>query len=327
MGFAHTQRFEALPALEIAERCAKLAQEDLSEMLPAAHVLLAQASYRSGDLVRAASEGSNAMKGMTSPHQRAASVVSANLWIVTPINLALVAQRLGRPNEALKVGYEALRRARELKHSLSLALALHLASLLHYERREPEAARELAEAEITLADEHGFREFSVSGRALKAWAMTELGQTLQGIAELETIAASPQRLLHISLSIILAHACLPARRAEQALLIIDEELAGIERSGAYMEAAELCRLKGEATLMRDSSATAEAEGCFRKAIEIARGQSAKWWELRATVSLARLLARTSWREEARSMLAEIYNWFTEGFDTGDLKDAKLCWMN
>ena len=74
--------------------------------------------------------------------------------------------------------------------------------------------------------------------------------------------------------------------------------------------------------MRDSSAKAEAEACFRKAIEIARGQSAKWWELRATVSLARLLGDAGRRDEARAMLAEIYSWFTEGFDTADLKDAK-----
>ena len=74
--------------------------------------------------------------------------------------------------------------------------------------------------------------------------------------------------------------------------------------------------------MRDSSAAGEAETCFRKAIEIAKSQSAKWWELRATVSLARLLRDAGRRDEARAMLAEVYNWFTEGFDTTDLKDAK-----
>jgi predicted ATPase len=74
--------------------------------------------------------------------------------------------------------------------------------------------------------------------------------------------------------------------------------------------------------MRDSSATDEAESCFRKGIEIANSQSAKWWELRATVSLARLLGDTNRRDEAYTMLAEIYGWFTEGFDTADLKDAK-----
>jgi predicted ATPase len=111
-------------------------------------------------------------------------------------------------------------------------------------------------------------------------------------------------------------------RFEDAVVIVDEELARIERSGARSEAAELYRLKGEAILGRDSSATAEAEKCFRSAIEIAESQSAKWWELRATVSLAGLLRDTGRRDEARTMLAEIYGWFTEGFDTADLKDAK-----
>ena len=74
--------------------------------------------------------------------------------------------------------------------------------------------------------------------------------------------------------------------------------------------------------MRDSLLTAAAEACFRKAIEIAHGQSAKWWELRSTNSLARLLAKQGKREEAREMLADVYNWFTEGFETADLKDAK-----
>jgi predicted ATPase len=81
-------------------------------------------------------------------------------------------------------------------------------------------------------------------------------------------------------------------------------------------------LKGELLLMRDDSSGAEAEGCFQRAIEIARNQNAKSWELRATMSLARLLGTQRHRSETRAMLAEIYGWFTEGFDTADLKDAK-----
>jgi predicted ATPase len=81
-------------------------------------------------------------------------------------------------------------------------------------------------------------------------------------------------------------------------------------------------LKGELLLMRDDSSGAEAEGCFQRAIEIARNQNAKSWELRATTSLARLLAKQGKRAEARAMLAAIYGWFTEGFDTADVKDAK-----
>jgi hypothetical protein len=300
----------------------KLGEQDLTEMLPAAHVLLLQASYRSGDLLQAASVGSDEMKGLRSPHQRAAGLVPVNLWAVTPVNLALITQRLGRPDEALKLVCEGLRRARQLKHSSSLALALHAACQLRHERREPEAARELAEELMALAEEHGFREMLVSGRALKAWAMTELDPSEQGIAELETIAASVRRLWHISLSMILANAYLHLGLGEEACVIVGDELAGIEHSGAYMEAAELRRLKGEAILMRGSAATTEPEVCFRKAIELAQGQSAKWWELRATVSLAGLLRNADRRDEARPMLAQICGWFTEGFDTADLKGAR-----
>jgi predicted ATPase len=82
------------------------------------------------------------------------------------------------------------------------------------------------------------------------------------------------------------------------------------------------RLKGELLLKQDDSYAAEAQSCFERAIEIARNQSAKSWELRATMSLARLLAKQGKREEARAMLGDIYGWFTEGFDTRDLKDAK-----
>src|SRR5207253_533870 len=84
--------------------------------------------------------------------------------------------------------------------------------------------------------------------------------------------------------------------------------------GDRAEHAEMLRLKGEVLLMSDGSATSEAQKCFGGALEIARAQEAKWWELRATVSLARLLRDTDRRDEARTVLAEIYGWFTEGFD-------------
>jgi predicted ATPase len=104
--------------------------------------------------------------------------------------------------------------------------------------------------------------------------------------------------------------------------MLNEALAHIALSGERVDQAEMLRLKGELLLMRDGGATEEAEHCFRAAIEVARAQEAKWWELRTTTSLARLLERQSRRDEARAMIVEIYNWFTEGFHTADLKDAK-----
>jgi predicted ATPase len=103
--------------------------------------------------------------------------------------------------------------------------------------------------------------------------------------------------------------------------VVDRALKEIEETCEYHAQAELHRVKGELLEQSDADST-EAQDCFERAIEISRAQSAKSLELRATMSLARLLAKQGRREEARAMLAEIYNWFTEGFDTADLIDAK-----
>jgi predicted ATPase len=109
---------------------------------------------------------------------------------------------------------------------------------------------------------------------------------------------------------------------ENGLTIVAEGLAQVDKTGERICEAELHRLNGELLLVRYMPNTSEVEKTFRRAIEIARQQSAKSWELRATMSLARLLAKQGRRDEARAMLAEIYNWFTEGFDTADLRDAR-----
>jgi len=109
---------------------------------------------------------------------------------------------------------------------------------------------------------------------------------------------------------------------EAGLMEVADALAHAQRTGERAFASELNRLKGELLLTQGTLSHAEAESSFRTAIEIARAQQARWWELRATVSLARLLDKQGNPEEARAMLADIYNWFTEGFDTADLIDAK-----
>jgi predicted ATPase len=126
---------------------------------------------------------------------------------------------------------------------------------------------------------------------------------------------------------LLAEGHLAAGEADQGLTMLAEALDMVDKTQERFYEAELYRLKGELTLQSQghsprATVEDEAEECFHRAIEIARKQTAKSWELRATVSLARLLAQQGRREEARAMLADIYNWFTEGFDTADLKDAK-----
>jgi predicted ATPase len=104
--------------------------------------------------------------------------------------------------------------------------------------------------------------------------------------------------------------------------MVDEQRARMQRTGERLDEAELYRVKGELLEARDGADNPEAEQCSREAIEIARRQESRWWELRATTSLARMLIKRGNRGEARSMLADIYGWFTEGFDTADLKEAK-----
>jgi len=111
-------------------------------------------------------------------------------------------------------------------------------------------------------------------------------------------------------------------RHKEGLSTVAEGLTRAAETGEGMAEAELHRVKGELLAASDSAEDGQAERCFRAAIEIARRQNARFWELRATTSLARLLAKQGKRDEARATLADIYNWFTEGFDTADLKDAK-----
>ena len=111
-------------------------------------------------------------------------------------------------------------------------------------------------------------------------------------------------------------------RPQEGLQVLEEGFASVAKTGEQLGSPSLHHVKGELLLAQNPSDVAEAERCFRTAIEIARRQSARSAELRATTSLARLLAKQGNRDEARTMLAEIYGWFTEGFDTADLKDAK-----
>jgi predicted ATPase len=121
---------------------------------------------------------------------------------------------------------------------------------------------------------------------------------------------------------LLAEACMETDRLDEGLSALTEALATADEHEDRHHEAEMRRLKGEWLLKQNNSHSVEAQSCFEKAIEVARKQSAKSMELRATMSLARLLAKQGRRDEARTMLADIYNWFTEGFDTADLKDAK-----
>jgi tetratricopeptide (TPR) repeat protein len=278
----------------------------------------------SGDLPQARSLFTDVMDHVRSAHDLGATELRPwNIWILSPDGLAEVQLELGRPDAAVKLSNEALRRGRELKDWFNLFPVTFKAGILRYYLREPQAARALAEAAIALTEGNSPPDQIALGRWFRdCWATAEPGKFETRIDELEENITLFPDVMQIQISGMLAQVCIDARQSGRALKVLDEGLGKCERLGVHVVDTELHRLRGEAILMRDSSATAEAEKAYRKAIEIAKGQSAKWWELRATTSLARLLRDTNRRDEARKMLSEIYNWFTEGFDTADLKDAK-----
>jgi adenylate cyclase len=239
---------------------------------------------------------------------------------------AMTLWHLGYPDQALKRRNEALASAKRLSHTFGLAFAEFAGGVLRQLRREARAAQETAEVVIALSFEHGFTFFLAVGPGLRGWAMVQQGRNEEGIAQLhEGLAAcraTGAELYRPYFLCLLAEACRETGRFDDGLSALNEALAGANELGNRHYEAEIHRLKGELLLKQNDSNAAEAQSCYERAIEIARRQSAKSFELRATMSLARLLAKQGRRDEARAMLADIYGWFTEGFDTRDLKDAK-----
>jgi predicted ATPase len=228
---------------------------------------------------------------------------------------------MGRIGEAAKLTEDAVRQSREARHLFSLAFALTVGagSVYHY-RREPQIVRVYTEEAIALSEENGFTEWLNRARFYHGWALVELGELELGIAEMEaSIVRGPWPQY---MNALLGRAYAAIGRMGDALASLNNALVRVEETGEKDSHAEILRLKGEVLLMQNAASTAETEGCFRAALEVARAQNAKWLELRSTVSLARLLRDNNRHNEARTMLAEIYNWFTEGFDTADLKEAK-----
>jgi len=243
------------------------------------------------------------------------------LGVVSRSFLSLTLWWLGYPERALHKAEEGLHVARELRSPYNLAFALWITATLHRLRREPQLTQEHAEAAVALATEQGFLLVAAGAAVLSGWAMVQQNQSEDGIPHmLRGIEASRSGdFIHFPL---LVDAYARLGQTEAGLGSLNEAVNLLDKIGTRNYEAELYRLEGELLLMQDVTNVAQAENCFRRAIEVARKQGAKSWELRATTSLARLLASECRRDEARTMLTNTYNWFTEGFETADLKEAK-----
>ena len=192
--------------------------------------------------------------------------------------------------------------------------------------REGPVAREQAEAVITLSTEHGFTHWWALGTIMRGWARATQGQSAEGLAEIRQGLAAWQatgaRGAGPGLLGMLAEAYGQGGQAEEGLRVLAEGLVMVEHTGERRHEAELYRLKGELLLVQLMDTAAEAEACFHRALDAARAQQARSWELRAAMALARLWQHQGQRAEAHELLAAVYGWFTEGFDTVDLREAR-----
>jgi adenylate cyclase len=237
---------------------------------------------------------------------------------------ALALWHMGYPEQALQTLRKAETIVRALEHPFSQCIYLSQADQLRELRGDNADAFERVQAGRSLCDERGFVEYSAIASARIGSILSRQGQTSRGLEQMKAAIAQLRSLQEKRFETLclmwLAEANAEAGDVETGLQLLEEALATMEKRGERVNAAEARRLKGEMLLKR--SRTEEAGHCFQEALYVARNLDAKSWELRATTSLARLLRDTNRRDEARTMLSEIYNWFTEGFDTADLKDAK-----
>jgi TOMM system kinase/cyclase fusion protein len=232
---------------------------------------------------------------------------------------------LGYPDRALERVQDALNLAHELSHPHSMAYAPVFAASVHLLRREVQKAQKQAEIAIELTTEHGFPMFLAMGLIFRGWALATQGkkegisQMQLGIDSYKATGAMQGRQWFLSM---LSEGYWKKGQFEQGLTVLDEALAIEEETETRGFESVLYRLKGQLLLSLSAKKQDGAEVCFHRAIEIACSQSAKSFELRAAMSMARLWQIQGKRKKARQLLAPIYNWFTEGFDTQDLKDAK-----
>jgi predicted ATPase len=232
----------------------------------------------------------------------------------------------GFPDQGLRRIRQALTLADELAHPYSSAYALHLTCGFHQFRRDRQIVTEKASVQISLASEQGFPHWLATATIFHGWAVAAGGELEAGIAEmhqgLAALQATGGQLAVPYYLGLLAGAYMTAAQIPKSLQLIAEALKRVEETEERWYEAELHRLRANALLGTGLTEANEAEASFRQAIDVARVQGAKFWELRAATSLARMWAAQGKRDQARDLLTPVYGWFTEGFDTADLKKAE-----
>jgi class 3 adenylate cyclase/predicted ATPase len=326
LAFIHNQRGEPTIGRALCDELLELAQSlrDPALILEAHHTQWTT-SFTLGELI-VAKESLEVGRSLYDPQRHshyAFQYGGHDPGVCCEVHAAIVSWHLGYPDFALQRSREAICRAEALSQPFSLDQSWFWAAYLHQLRGERESVQALTEKAMKLATEQGFPRFVNFGTALRGWLAISHGDLETGIEQLGRALASstfnPEWQKTVSL---LAEVYGKVGRAAEGIGMLDEALVAARSTGVRNYESELYRIKGQLLLTLRTGDERQAEACFQNASKVARDQSAKSLELRAAMSMSRLWHRQGKKTEARQLLAEIYGWFTEGFDTADLQAAK-----
>jgi len=321
-------RMELRTGRALAEQLLSLAQRAQDPaLLQQAHSAMAGALVHLGEFSATQAHLQQGLALYDPPQHRALALrLGIDLGVFFLAYMTRPLWLLGYPDQALQRSHEALTLAQELAHPFSLAYALTFTAWVHQFRREDQATQARAEALHALSVEQGFALWLALGTVHRGWALAKQGQSgagvlqiREGMAAYRATGAEVDRAYCLAL---LAEAYGQGKQDDEGLTVLEEALALTDQQASVIWEAEIHRLKGELLLARSAENQVEAEACFHEALAVSRRQQAKSLELRAAMSLARLWQHQGKIPQARDLLAPVYTWFTEGFDTADLQDAK-----
>ena len=332
----HLVRAEHETAREVAAQLQQLAggTEQDAGLQVVAHSAVGVSSLCTGALAEGYAELQWAMAHYNPQQHRSLAVLyGVDPWVASRAYAGLALWLLGYADQAARTSEEATAHARELGHPLSVAFSLNLAALLFIARREPQAAEQRVDGLIALSSELGLPYWTAQSAVQQGWALIQRGRCGEGVAQVGTVLdawrAEGRALLRPSYLAAMAEAYAAMGQAERGIAVVDEALAEVERTGERWWESEIRRLKGDLILTASPrtagarrQSTADADECFQQALAVARSQGARSLELRAAVSLGRLWRGRGQEATARRRLEETYDWFTEGFDTADLQEAR-----
>ncbi len=304
--------------LDLAQRVHSIAEVVGARMVGCPHFFL-------GQLTEARLYFEQAISGYDPVQHRAlAWLYGQEPGMTTHSYLSWTLWMLGYPDRASEHDRESLRLAREVEHALSRGHGLFFSAVHAHLRRDWETFRRLTHELMGVCEEWKVTFWLAAGRTLSGLIMVKDGNSVAGIEEMRSgIDSIPSNLCLTVLQQLLAEAYAHLRRFTEALVAVEEGLTWAQRTREYFFEAELHRFQGELLLQQGGSdAETKAENCFQRALEIARQQCAKSWELRAGTSLARLWAQQGKRVEAFELLEPLCEWFREGRETADLIEAR-----